>query len=310
MNLRFVLLLLINVTFIQCNAQSILEKPPLAKTENVEVVYFGKTIVDPYRYMENLEDPYVQKWFKEQSDYSREILDNIPVRQKLIDKMWEFDKRKSERIYRLRITENDHYFYLKRTPEDETGKLFHRIGFDGQEKLLFDPEKYDNDTTKKYVINSLSPSIKGENIAFEIAPDGSESSILLIMNVQEKKLFSEQIDKCWFSSPSWLEDGSSFLYNRLQSADVHDKEREKDSKTYLHKIGTDPTLDKEIFSREKYSGLEINPEDFPMVGYDKDAKLLFGIPYTVDSRLIVYYAPVSELKNNRINWKKLFSKSD
>lgn len=310
MKTKFVIILIYSLLTVNCHSQPIEEKPPLAKVENVEDVYFGKKVVDPYRYMEDLKDPEVQKWLKAQSDYSRKILDNIPVRQQLIDKMLEFDKRKSERIYRLRITENDHYFYLKRTPIDETGKLFHRVGYEGKEKLLFDPEKYDNDTTKKYVINSLSPSIKGENIAFEIAPDGSESSILLIMNVQEKKLFSEQIDKCWFSSPSWLEDGSSFLYNRLQSDDVHDMNREKDSKTYLHKIGTDPTLDKEIFSREKYSELEINPEDFPMVGYDKDAKLLFGVPYTVDSRLIVYYAPVSELKNNRINWKKLFSKSD
>ena len=308
MKLRFVLLLLISVTFIQCDAQPILEKPPLAKVENVEDIYFGKTVVDPYRYMENLDDPYVQKWFKEQSDYSRKILDNNPVRQKLIDKMWEFDKRKSERIYSLSITENDHYFYLKQTPEDETGKLFHRIGFDGKEELLFDAETFSSDTTKKYTIGYLFPSFDASNLAFKIAPDGSENATLLIMNVAKKSLIKDRIESCTYVQ--WLEDGESFLYHRYNSADVHDINRKINTKSYLHKIGSDINQDEEIFSAEKYPELKIEPKEIPGIGYDKDAKLLLGVPSTVDRKQIAYFASVSELENDKIKWKKLFSKSD
>lgn len=310
MKIRIAIILIYSLLIVNCNAQPILEKPSLAKVENVEDVYFGKTVVDPYRYMENLDDPYVQNWFKEQSDYSREVLDNIPVRQSLIDKMWEFDKRKSERISYLKITENDHYFYLKTTPEDETGKLYHRIGYEGEEELLYDPETFSEDTTKSYVISSLSPSLLGSKIAFEVAPNGSESSTMLIIDVKKKKLYDEQIDRCWFSSPSWLVDEKSFLYNRLNSADVHDINRELDSKVYLHFVGSNTSKDKEIFSRAKFPELEINPEDIPVVRFDNESNYLFGYLYTANRKFKAYYTPVSELNNDIINWKKLFSLED
>jgi prolyl oligopeptidase len=113
-----------------------------------------------------------------------------------------------------------------------------------------------------------------------------------------------------WASPSWLPDGSSFLYNRQQSADVHRIDREKDSKTYLHMVGTDPATDKEIFSRVKYPELGIKPEDFPNVVYDKDCQNIYGYITTVDSRLNVYYAPYSELTKKKIAWKHLFKPQD
>ena len=272
--------------------------------------YFGTKVSDPYRYLENLQDTAVVQWMKAQADYSRAILYNIPGRQALIDKMKEFDSRKSSRISYVIITDNDRYFYLKTTPADETGKLFYRDGYEGAETLLYDPETYSSDTSKKFVISSISASIDGLKVAFDIAPNGSESSEMMIMNVENRNLYPEIIDRCWGASPSWLPDGSSFLYNRLQSADVHNKDREKDSKTYLHIVGTDPATDKDVFSREKYPEMGIKPEDFPIAIYDKDSKYIYGILSTVDSRLDVYYAPFSELTKERIAWKHLFRPED
>ncbi|MCI5120016.1 MAG: S9 family peptidase, partial [Candidatus Electrothrix sp. AUS4] len=166
------------------------------------------------------------------------------------------------------------------------------------------------DSKQKYVISGLSPSDDGTKIAIEVAPSGSESSILLIMNVQEKTFYSEKIDRCWFASPSWLPSGDAFLFNRLQSSDVHDTDREKDSKTYLHIVGTDPATDREIFSRAKYPELGIKPEYFPMVSYDKDSQYLFGFVLSVDRRLHVFYAPTTEINKERINWKELIKEED
>src|SRR5208337_3221294 len=109
-------------------------------------------------------------------------------RQDLINKMIEFDKRKPERNYYLIITENDHYFYLKRTPKDETGKLFHRVGLKGTEELLFDPQTYGNDTTQKYTIASIYPSVDGNRVGIEMAANGSESAVLQFMEVASKNM--------------------------------------------------------------------------------------------------------------------------
>ena len=199
---------------------------------------------------------------KAQADYSRAILNSIPGRQALVDKMRKFDGRKSSKISYVIITDNDRYFYLKTTPADKTGKLFYRDGYEGKETLLYDPETYISDTTKKFVISSISASIDGSKVAFDIAPNGSESSEMMIMDVESRKIYPEIIDRCWGASPSWLPDGNSFLYNRLQCVVVHDKDREKDSKSYLHIVGTDPATGRTVFSREKYPELGIKQKTF------------------------------------------------
>lgn len=306
------LLMFISVVFtmIGCNSEKPNTKPALAEVKPVTDTYFGTKVTDPYRYMEDLKDSSVLKWIKSQSDYTRHILDGIPGRKALIDKMFEFDKRKSAKVGQIVITENDHYFYLKTTPSDETGKLFHRVNFEGTEELLFDPLKFSNDTTQKYVISSLSPNNDGTKVAFEVAANGSESSVLLIMDVQTKALSSERIDRCWFANPSWLPDGKSFLYNRLNSSDVHDVNREKNSKTFLHVTGSDASADKEIFSKARYPELDIKAEEIPIAYYDKDCQYIFGLSLSVDSRMKVFYAPTSELLKDKISWKVLFRPED
>jgi prolyl oligopeptidase len=260
--------------------------------------------------MENLQDSIVLQWIKGNADYSRGVLNKIPGRQKLIDKMKEFDGRKASIVSNLAITENDLYFYLKTTPDDETGKLFYRIGYEGEERLLYDPETHGNDTTRKYVIAALYPSIDGSKVAFEIAPNGSESSEMMIMEVETRQLYPEIIDRCWGSNTSWLPGGESFLYNRLNSADIHDINRLKDSKSWLHTIGTDPSADREILSRENNPELGIRPEEFPIMFYDNDSKHIFGLILTVDNRLNVVYVPFAELMNDKISWKRLFRVED
>jgi len=294
-------------------ANYVVQKPPIAKEEPFEEVYFGVKVSDPYRYMENLKDEYVEQWFEAQADYTRVKLNSIPKRQFLIDKMYEFDKRRKAKYSTPGITENDLFFFLKTKPDEETGKLYYRYGDDDQkqpEYLLYDPEFFSSDTTKQYVISGFNPSYDGSKVIFGVAPNGSENTTILTMDVKNRKLYPEQIDRCWGVGPCWLPDGSAFLYNRLQSSDVHDMDREKDSKVYLHVVGTDPSTDKEIFSREKYPELGIKEEDIPFVEYNKDTEYIFGFIASVDSRLNVLYVPADELYKEKIAWKRLFEPKD
>ena len=101
------------------------KKPPLAKVEVIVDNYFGKEIPDPYRYMENLQDTVVQDWLKLQSDYARQVLNSIPGRQSLSDKMMEFENRTTSKNSWPWVTENDRYFYSKTTLPNLTRKLYY-----------------------------------------------------------------------------------------------------------------------------------------------------------------------------------------
>ena len=291
------------------NQQNLPDAPLKAPAKPVVETVCGEQVTDPFRYMENFHDPAVMSWVRSQSDYARSVLDAIPGRQGLLDKMQEFDGRRSVTAYNLRITDNDRYFYLKRTPADETGKLYVRDGFDGAETLLFDPADFDKEQGRHYVIGTVAPNDDGSTVVFSVFANGSEDAVLLIMDVEGRTFYPEKIDRSRFAGPSWLPDGKAFLYTRLRPA-APGVNPQYDSSAWLHRVGTDPATDRMIFSRTLNPQLGIRPEDIPQVVMHKESGHLFGFVSNVDSRLTAYYAAAGDLQKQQIAWKKLFMPAD
>ncbi|ANT64537.1 prolyl oligopeptidase family serine peptidase [Prosthecochloris sp. CIB 2401] len=268
------------------------------------------TITDPYRALEKLSDPDVDRWMRSEAARAREVLDGLPRREELLTKMREFDSRRKEQVYNLVISESNRYFYLKRQPGEEVGQLFWRDGFEGAETLLFDPREYAKESGADYVVSRVSPAHDGSKAAVAISADGSENSVLLVLDVETGKAFPEKIDRCRFASPSWLADNETFLYNRMRQGNLLDPKVQMDSRVLLHRVGTEPSEDRLVFSRSTHPDLQIRPEDIPGIAYDKDSGYLFGFVRNVDRRLQVYYAPAAELDNERISWTPLLEPED
>jgi prolyl oligopeptidase len=57
--------------------------PPKAKVAPVEDVVQGHKIVDPYRYLENSNDPDTKLYVEQELNYTRSILDPLPGRDKI-----------------------------------------------------------------------------------------------------------------------------------------------------------------------------------------------------------------------------------
>lgn len=306
---KLIFVVALAVFFIQCTQEQTLEKPPLAPEKPVTNTYFGTELTDNYQYMENTEDTTVLAWLKAQSDYSKAVLGSISARQELLDKMYEFDSRRAARITSLRITDNDRYFYLKETPDDETGKLFFRDGFTGEESLLFDPETFGNDSTVSYVINNLNPSHDGEYLAFGVTPNGKEMATLMIMKVDGKELLPDRVEQV-LGFTSWLPGKTAFLYIRTGSENVMDFNYYVNAKTYRHELNTDTTDDKVFFSKEKNPELGLGQMDIPVAMYDRDCHKIYAMAANVDNRLQVYFAPGEQLNDGQIKWKALFDRED
>jgi len=295
---------LLILVMISCTTEMIIEKPLLAKVEIVVDNYFGQEISDPYRYMENLQDTLVQHWLKLQAEYTPKVLNSIQGRQSLIEKMMEFENRTTSQNSWPWVTENDRYFYLKTTLPDLTGKLYYKLNQESNEELLFDPGNYDADSTKSYQIANYVPSRDGSKVAIALMQKGLEIPVRIIMNVDSKKLYPEKLERSF--NFTWLPDGSGFLHQPLSSGDRNDPGLGSNTKVYQHIVNTDPSTDREIFSREKYPELDLNPEDFNYPRYYNGCNFVFIYAATLDRRLNMFYAPLNELKNDRINWKRLF----
>ncbi len=290
-----------------CNKKEI---PSLAAVKEVTDTYFGVEIGDPYRYMENMDDTIFLDWMKEYAEYTRGILDAIPGREALIEKMVEFDGRRSDRVYNLSISESGRYFYLKMTPEDEAGKLYYRDSYEAPESLLYDPADFAEEEGVDYVISSLTPDEKGEKIAINLDPNGSENSTLIVLEVASGRILDERIDRV-FGGAVWLRGGNGFFYGKTNSADVHDPSRFLNTKNYYHRLGDPQSSDKVIFSSEMYPETGMRPEEIPFVIYDPYENDYYLIFYTVERYLKLFRSEAGDFDPEKsFDWKPLIRNED
>jgi len=129
------------------------------------------------------------------------------------------------------------------------------------------------------------------------------------MNVDDKSFAPETISPCW-SVGDWTKDGKGFIYGMQGSSDVHDKNREMNTKAFYHVMGTDPKDDKVVLSAEKYPALGIAPEDIPGVSFSEDYQWLIGVAESVRNDLTIYMAPASDLASDTIHWRQVLKPED
>src|SRR5215831_15823638 len=128
---------------------------PLTKTADSTDTYFGKTYHDPYRWLEHIETPETETWFKQQATYTDSILNTLKGRDELIEEWKALDKLRPAVINTFSY-ENGRLFYRKTLPGENVGKIYYRQGTNGEEKLLFDPTTYIPGKTLS--VQSITPS--------------------------------------------------------------------------------------------------------------------------------------------------------
>jgi prolyl oligopeptidase len=289
---------------LSCHAQW--NYPP-TKTVDATDTYFGKTYSDPYRWLEDMKDTNVVVWFKAQAELTDDVLAKIPGRDALVQEWLALDKLRPM-AYANITYENGRVFYKKTLGGENVGKLYFRNGWDGPEKLLFDPSTYKAGVTT--TINSFNPSWDGKYVALALTAGGAEYSDLRILKVADGTLLPESLYPT-YGSYGWTKDGKSFFYDAGKVTDIKNLEIEQNRKTKLHKLGTDFAADRDIFSDESNPELGISAKEFPGASIDESyPEYLVGSVSTVQNEMQLFYAPVSELKKSKIKWDVLCKHSD
>jgi prolyl oligopeptidase len=286
---------------------------PLAPVRPVTDEYFGTKVVDPYRYMENLKDPQVEAWFKAQNEYTRAILAHIPGRNGLLAKIKQLDESAPARVSDVRRLPSGRYFYQKRLASENVPKIYMRDGLAGEEKLLVDPTTFAKSGGPHYSINYYAPSFDGHYVAFGVSPAGSEDAVLHVVDTTTGKETGDVIDRAQFGNPSWLPDGRSFVYNRLQKLgpDAAPTDRYLKSRAYLHVLGRDADKDKVVFGYEVSPGIAVKPEDIPFAVTAPGTSYAGAvIAHGVQNEITLYAAPLASLDKPNIPWKKVCDVED
>ena len=280
---------------------------PPTKTVDAADTYFGITYQDPYRWLENLKDPEVVAWFKAQAELTDGLMAKIPGRDALVQEWTALDKLKPA-AYSDFSYENGRLFYKKTLGGENVGKLYYRDGWEGAEKLLFDPGTYIPGVVT--TIESFVPSWDGKHLVIGFSAGGAEYSELRILDVDQGTLSPEKIYPSE-GAIGWLKDGQTFFYDAGKVTDIKSIDIELNRKTKLHTLGTDVTNDTDFFSDESYPDLGITPKEFPGAYIDESyPDYVFATLGTVQSEMRIYCAPVAGLETNRLKWRSLCQRSD
>ncbi|HET9405855.1 MAG TPA: prolyl oligopeptidase family serine peptidase [Candidatus Sulfotelmatobacter sp.] len=240
-------------------------KPPVAPVHPVTDDYYSTKIVDNYRYMENLKDPEVQQWMREQAGYTRAALDSLPGRSALLTRSIDLMRMQQAIVSDIQIVAG-HYYSLRTSSGSQVAGLYVRDGLSGTDRLLIDPEKDSDPRGTHSSISFYAPSPDNRYVVYGLSAGGSENAVLHVLDVASRKDTGETIDRARFAHPSWR-DGRSFFYTQLQQVtpNMPDAARYQKSVSHLHVVGNNPDSDSTILGFGVSATVPLLPEEIPTV---------------------------------------------
>jgi prolyl oligopeptidase len=200
-----------------------------APVRNVTDQLHGVAVQDPYRYMENVRDPAVQRWLKAQGDVARQALDAIPVRAAILKRIEALDAQRGDVVGDVTRLANGQVFYLKRASGERQFKLVMRHSLQAPEQVLVDTTRISQKTGVPHAINHFTPSWDGQHVAYGMSAGGSEDASLYVLNVASGKTLGQPIPRVPEALVAWLPDSQSFTYNELKKL----KKGEPDTEVYM-----------------------------------------------------------------------------
>ncbi|TDW48545.1 oligopeptidase B [Flavobacterium sp. 270] len=268
--------------------------------------YFGTKITDSYRWLEDMNSSEVQKWFKDESDFTNSIIKKIPGRDALFNRMKVIQALGGDKYNSIKQF-GENYYYTKNKKEERIEKLYFRKGLKGNEVLLLDPNTLKNGST----ITDFTVSPDGKKLALTIAKDGAEVCDVHIMDLESKTFLKDILNPVWSEfNFEFTPDSKAIIYTKMSTSDNTSDEFLKNMKSLLHIIGTDPETDKILASKTNNPDLNLLTEQFPDASFSSDySYIILDIGSTKNEKL-AFYAPISELKNEKINWMPLIKYED
>jgi prolyl oligopeptidase len=285
----------------------------MAPVRPVNDEYFGTKVTDPYRYIEDLKNPEVRKWFKDQDDYTRAVLARIPGRSSLLARIKELSQAAPFRVSDVQRLQGGKYFYQKVLASEDVSKLYTRDGLDSHEKLLVDPTKFITEPGTHYSLDYYVPSLDGRYVAYGISPSGSEDAVIHILDVTTGRDLGETIERSWYGGISWMPDNRSFVHTQFQPMKprMDPSERRLKSRVLLHRLGTDPETDIAVFGYDVDPRIKLEPSDSSLVVIDPRTTYAIAlVTHGFNTNQTGYAAPIDTVGKPNAPWQKIFDVQD
>src|SRR3954452_1835683 len=211
--------------------------PDAARLDLVEDLH-GHRVPDPYRWLEDPDDPRTKTWTEAQDALAAEHLAGLPLRAEFAARL---EKLVHAGAVGVPVRRGERLFSTRRDPGQEHAVLRVREP-DGSVRVLVDPTALDPAGTT--TLDAWSPSWEGDRLAYQLSVGGDEESLLYVLDVATGELVEGPIDRCRYSPVAWLPGGEELFYvRRLAPGLVPAGEEQFHRRVWRHRVGTDPDGD-------------------------------------------------------------------
>jgi prolyl oligopeptidase len=205
----------------------------------------GVTVADPYRALENADDPKVEAWSDAQNDRTRAYLDNLPGRAAVAAKMKRLISAASPSYSTLQPRAGG-VFAIYNDPAFQQPSLVRlNAGADPASRVaVLDPNKLD--PSGHTAIDWYVASPDGSKVAVSLSKNGSEDGTLHVYDVASGREIETPIPAVQYptggGSLAWTADGQGFWYTRYPTSGP-EGERHFNMQAYFHRLGADAAKD-------------------------------------------------------------------
>ena len=272
----------------------------------------GDAVPDPYRWLEDGDDPAVRDWTRRQNERTERYLAAIPGRPRI--------RRRIEQLLAIGTVgvpapARGRYLYLLHEGTRNQPVLYVRDSVHGPDRVALDPNALNAEGTT--ALDWYYPSEDGRLLAYGLSEDGSEESVLHLLDLDSLKPLPDRIPDTRAADLAWLPDASGFYYTRYPAAgSVPAGDEQYHRSIHFHQLGDDPATDPLVFrpaEKEHWPGVSVSPDGrwlLVSVSRTFDETDLYLRDLAADGPLVPVVENLPALFDGRVVHDRLFIRSN
>lgn len=244
------------MTSITCYSQ---HTYPTTKKVDHSDDYFGVTVQDPYRWLEDDRAEDTKDWVQREVAFTNDYLSKIPFREEIRNQLrdkWNYEKISAP------FEEGDYVYYYKNDGLQAQSVLY-RKDKTGTEEVFLDPNKFSTKGTTS--LSNLSFNKKGTLAAYAISEGGSDWNKIIIIDAVTKQQIGDTLIDIKFSGIAWQGD-EGFYYSSYDKPEGSELSAKTDThKVYFHRLATKQKQDQLVIGgtdfKRRYLGAYLSDDE-------------------------------------------------
>lgn len=226
-------------------SKSDLVYPESKRVDHVDVIH-GVSVLDPYRWLEDIDSGETRAWVEAQNELTFGYLGKISARENIRERMTELYNYEK---YGVPFKKGGRYFFTYNKGLQNQSVLYWMKSLEEEPVALLDPNELSDDGT--VALMGMNVSDDGKYLAYGLSTSGSDWQEWRIREVETGRDLDDVLKWIKFTVAAWTHDNEGFYYSRFDAPQegMTFKEANYYQKLCYHRLGTPQSDDELIYER-------------------------------------------------------------